>query len=425
MNLLYQLSYSHLPLMLALIGAALLSLFFWAKPFEVLTLLLFLRPIVNITRGVGLPTPLFEVRILWIYSLLIIFFGYQYIAIHKQTTLPKTLLMAYSVFFIWCLFSLTYTSSLFWGIGDFLRLFSSFIYLILFHELIKEKRQMLQVIKMMILSFYLTLPFAIHNLIWKSGFVEKTGLVRILSTFRTPNAYASYLLFITLITFFAILRKEFKAKLLLFFTFLLSTLALVLTWTRTGWIAFFSGFLVFMWLKNKKYVPFIIILTICLLSLPPIYGRFLESFQSTSGRLSSWESRLIIWKGLLKGFKNSPIWGFGLGSRFHVAAKYIGGRGWPHNDYLRLLVELGLIGFLEFSVIIGVFLKLLLPTIKQTRNEFLKDLNILSVAILVAFCINSIATNQLTDVTMLMFLSSLLGITLKANQILINNEAEA
>jgi len=415
-DLLYNLDFIHTFIILAFLVLVFLCIFFWFKPFEAVLAILFLRPLINLSRDVKFSSGALEVKLLWLYTIFVIFLGFQYLLINKKITVPRSLFIPYIVFFTICFISLFYTSNLFWGIGDFFRLLSSFVYFLLFYELIVDKRQAIVAIKAMILSYLLTVPFAIYNLIAKTGFIEHNTLLRIESTFRTPNAYASYLVFISLSALFAFLNKEFKNKLFFLVIFALSFFSLILTWTRTGWIAFCVAFLIFFFLKGKRYliIPSVAILLFCI--IPPARERFLESFQKKEIGMSSWEWRLIVWKNLLKAFVTHPIQGFGLGSRFDVLLKFTKSKNWPHNDYIRLLIELGLVGFFSFCSILLVFFKKMWTYISHP-DPFIRELNILSLSILSGFCVISIATNQLTDVTMLMFVFSLLGLTLKLNQI--------
>ena len=415
-NFIYNLNFIHAFVAVAFIVILFLCIFFWFKPFETTLAMLFLRPLINLARDVKFSIGPLEFKLLWLYTIFLIFLGFQYALINKRITLPQIFLIPFIVFFTICFMSLFYTSDLFWGIGDFFRLFSAFIYFLLFYELLTEKKQAVIAIKVMVLSYLLTLPFAIYNLIAKTGFIEHGSLLRIVSTFSTPNAYASYLVFVSLSALFIILNKEFKDKFLFIVIFILSLASLILTWTRTGWIAFSFAFLIFFSLKDKRYLIISIIVVLLLWSFPPIHERFLESFQKKEIGMSSWHWRLMVWRDLLKAFVTHPIQGFGLGSRFDVFQKIEGSKMWPHNDYIRLLIELGLLGFFSFCSILLVLLKKILNYINHS-DPFIRDLNILSFSILTSFCIISFATNQLTDVTMLMFVFSLLGLTLKLNQV--------
>jgi len=413
------LNFIHIFGAVAVIGALFLCIFFWFKPFETLLAMLFLRPLINLARDVKFSIGQLEFKLLWLYTIFITFVGFQYLLVNKRITLPRIILIPFILFFIICFISLFYTSNLFWGIGDFFRLFSAFIYFLLFYELLVEKKQAIVAIKVMASSYLLTLPFAIHNLIAKTGFIEDNGFIRIVSTFSTPNAFASYLVFVSLSALFIILNKEFKNKFFFIVIFTLSFTSLILTGTRTGWIAFSFAFCIFFYLKDKRYLIIPVVVVLLLGITPPIRERFLESFQKKEIGMTSWEWRLMVWKDLLKAFVTHPIQGFGLGSRFDVFQKIERCKMGPHNDYIRLLIELGLLGFFAFCAILLIFSKRIWGYIKHP-DPFISDLNILSLSLLSGFCVISIATNQLTDVTMLMFVFSLIGLTLKMNQIASN-----
>ena len=95
--------------------------------------------------------------------------------------------------------------------------------------------------------------------------------------------------------------------------------------------------------------------------------------------------RIDIWEKLIKdGLKLRPFVGKGINffSYLHITDKY--GKGWDkaHNDYLQLILELGLIGFVLFS---GFMISRFTMFFKEKRN----NLQICMMACLVAFFISA------------------------------------
>jgi O-antigen ligase len=62
---------------------------------------------------------------------------------------------------------------------------------------------------------------------------------------------------------------------------------------------------------------------------------------------SSWEWRLLNWGLLLEEWKKEPVFGYGLGATTDMVRPLNGpyNNGLPHSDYVRLLVETGVVGF--------------------------------------------------------------------------------
>jgi O-antigen ligase len=118
----------------------------------------------------------------------------------------------------------------------------------------------------------------------------------------------------------------------------------------------------------RRLVPvflFILVLASYLLYLgiTPVIDRFLQTEVSN-------EQRLLAWQGVLSAFKDYPIFGSGLGTFQHIFKIYKP-EGlyllWEHahNDYLELLLELGIVG----SLIIAIFFFFQLKAIFKTPVE--------------------------------------------------------
>ena len=66
---------------------------------------------------------------------------------------------------------------------------------------------------------------------------------------------------------------------------------------------------------------------------------------NTSGRAQVWELMLQSWK-------ESKVFGLGFGSTSKLLTTYFPTIAYPHNDYLKILTEFGVIGILVFLSII-------------------------------------------------------------------------
>jgi O-antigen ligase len=147
-------------------------------------------------------------------------------------------------------------------------------------------------------------------------------------------------------------------------------IALFFTLSRGGIISFFSGLLVFSYvlftkgISKKNLIPivlFILVLTVYLLffGISPIIEKFAQSKGSTA-------ARFLAWQATLSAFRDYPVFGSGFGT-FQYIFKVYQPEGlrlyWAHahNDYLELLLELGIVG----TVIVVIFFVLVLGTIMK------------------------------------------------------------
>ena len=147
-------------------------------------------------------------------------------------------------------------------------------------------------------------------------------------------------------------------------------IALFFTLSRGGIISFFAGLLVFSYvlftkgISKKKLIPivlFVLVLTAYLLffGVSPIIEKFAQSKESSA-------ARFLAWQATLSAFRDYPVFGSGFGT-FQYIFKVYQPEGlrlyWAHahNDYLELLLELGIVG----TVIVVIFFVLVLGTIMK------------------------------------------------------------
>jgi O-antigen ligase len=67
-----------------------------------------------------------------------------------------------------------------------------------------------------------------------------------------------------------------------------------------------------------------------------------------------WQGRQVLWPFALQAIGAAPIWGHGLGASSGVIGQFIPGST-MHNEYLRLLVDMGVIGAGLFAVALLVW----------------------------------------------------------------------
>jgi O-antigen ligase len=124
--------------------------------------------------------------------------------------------------------------------------------------------------------------------------------------------------------------------------------------------------------------------------------------------MNTFQYRLYLWKKAINAFNNKPIAGYGIGSIKNILGIE------SHNDYLRLLVEGGLIGFFLYT---SCFLLLLFSRIRAWVNtdDFRhKTLHSTTIALIISFLVIMIADNIITANTFLWYLFSVIAISCKS-----------
>lgn len=206
------------------------------------------------------------------------------------------------------------------------------------------------------------------------------GVMRPSGFLADPNLAANMIALALLSTIYLILSG--RGRYILIIQFLLGV-GLFLTLSRGALYAFCGASILFFLLLQIKSLSWRItaLKTILVLAAAYIAFTFIEMGQASLADLSigsrpgSWSDRLEMWSSAWEMFVQHPVWGTGLGS---FALRYPALRSinettsvgyFAHNDYLQLLLELGIIGFIAW-----IFVPLLL--VFFACNEYVRSIKL-------------------------------------------------
>lgn len=177
---------------------------------------------------------------------------------------------------------------------------------------------------------------------------------RVFSTLGNPNNYAEFLMLMIPFAFAFFLSQEKTGwKAVSLGAVLLGMVALLLTYSRSGWLAFMVALIVFTALYNWRLLPVLCLIGLLCIPLLPesILNRIL-----TIGNLadSSSSYRIDIWTGSLRMLRDGYwLGGTGLGAEaftsvypsYAVGASRIAPH--THMQFMEILAEMGLIGLIS------------------------------------------------------------------------------
>lgn len=182
---------------------------------------------------------------------------------------------------------------------------------------------------------------------------------RVYSLFGSPNILGSYLAFIVPIAAgLAYYETNRSERWFYALTAFLAAAALLFTYTRGAWVAFFVAILIFTWLVDKRMTLAVIGLTaLGYFFVHSIHARVHEIVSPvylekalTSGRLARWE----------KAFDQmtyNPLFGAGLGRYGGAVASRFFGVIYVDNYYAKTLAETGLLGLFSYLTLVAVYLR--------------------------------------------------------------------
>jgi len=177
---------------------------------------------------------------------------------------------------------------------------------------------------------------------------------RVFSTLGNPNNFAEFLvLFMPFAFAFALNKKKATGKSTYVAGMLLPLVAILLTYSRSGWIALAIAVAIFVALYDKKLIPVFIVVGI--LAIPFIPQNILNRIL-TIGNLEDTSSsyRVDIWTGCLDMLKDYWFTGVGLGTggfaeiypAYGVGESYVAPHS--HMHFMEMLCELGVLGFVSY-----------------------------------------------------------------------------
>ena len=209
------------------------------------------------------------------------------------------------------------------------------------------------------------------------------GNTRANGFFGNPMTLAGYLcLFIPILFVLFLERKTFDIwKGAMGFSFVVCCTALLFNGTRGAWLA--AAVVIFLLLlyylfQKKKLAIFILcgLLIIGIgLSQSPSFVNRVASITDTQNQSNA--ERLLIWDSALHMFEDHPILGVGLGQyKDNYQHKYISPKAkephlsHAHNNFMQMLAESGIVGFVGFLTLIGCFIGYSFKRFWKEKNPY-------------------------------------------------------
>jgi O-antigen ligase len=268
----------------------------------------------------------------------------------------------------------------------------------------------------MCLSFLVPAWVAAIQFFSGTGLVDSTGFHRLFGTAWNPNAFAVYCLFANLLALplvIAAWRSGRPAALAYGSLFVLSAMLAFLTYTRAVWMAMPVGWVVVAWFSGRRTSQRLakagqllgLGVMAVLLLWPLFYSRFADEWEVVSSLTAQQRvdphyatpvlMRFFLWGVAIDMFRAHPLIGNGWGMySLHLPAVSPLPSTWdPHNDYLLLAAETGIVGLVLFLALMAVAFRAF-ATNARTSSGLAQALNIAAAASLVAYLITA-ATNNL------------------------------
>ncbi len=420
--------FASLSILVALFNLSLLS---------VLSVLLFIRPSLDIfgTYSLALLSEMPAINIAGLVAIISIIISILIIYKAKISifSIPLSglfigLFGVYIVFAGLSLYPLT-------SINELIRVFSFLLMYITGYVIIHSQKDLLYMITLFIASSIIPAIVGYIQLFNGAGLYTNPGFEnRIAGTFGHPNVLGYFLLIIIALMVYIYIENIIKKPLykLLFVSYgVLLAILLLATYTRGAWIGLallLAGVSLIRYTKKTLIITAIITPLIAIgaagyiwleqniwydltpLEDIPVIARVVGLFNGDPSDSIIW--RQIMWSDMYDKALTRPWAGFGTGTIEVVVEQVRGvslGALEAHNDYIKILVEMGILGLIAYIVfIVGIVYSLCI------RIQSRKDTLLLIMTFLVlAIYLSSIWDNLLRQTAVMWIFFGLLGMVIK------------
>jgi len=194
-------------------------------------------------------------------------------------------------------------------------------------------------------------------------------LRRINVSFIHSNDFGGYIILVLPLTFcFLCSRLKREQRIFLALNFLLGAYCLFRTSSRSAWLGFLIGLVVYFFFYKKKLSIFMPLAAVLFIIFSPHgFDRIKSLFAPEHNTV--WE-RTELWKGTWEMVKVHPFFGFGINTfsqYFHIfkPKEYLDLR-YTHNSYLQMWSEIGIFGLLAY---LGLIFTILAGTLRGMREK--------------------------------------------------------
>jgi len=390
--------------------------FILIKPLNGLLFLIILRPTLDVfTNKSIISAGNFSLNIASLLAILAIALSFLIILKNLEELKSIPLKFPWLLFILIIFSSLFYSISISTSIAEWIRILSIFSLYILSFILIKNPVDFKKLIYTIIFSVLIPGLVAFHQFFTQTGMtiIDENITNRIFGTFAHPNLLAYYLtLPIALIIFLILSKDKYQLKNnLLYLLFIFSFAILLLTYTRGAWVVFLIVIFTLGIINYKKFLLGAFLgLILLYLVVSPLHTRVNNLFEYNPYSSIQW--RINLWKDSLKFSQKELFAGYGLGTANKVILDNRGekfGSPDPHNDYLKILIENGILGLITYLfIIIALFINLLWGYLKS-NSLFNKNFFLLLIGISLALYTMSFADNVLRNTALQWIFWILLG----------------
>lgn len=289
---------------------------------------------------------------------------------------------------------------------DVMRFATLVVIVLVVNQLLVEERDLRRLLIAIYVSLAIPVLVGAYQALTGTGYHVSGEFARVRGTFDHPNPFAIYLtMMIVMGVALMIQARRTVVRMLLLLTVIGCGVFLVLTYTRSAWIATIAGLLVVALYQGKRLLPIIGLAAIAVaMMVPSVALRFQDLSTETTESGAAGNSlvwRFEYWAQALELSEN-PFVGAGLRT---VRAQTDVGKE-PHNDFIRVYVETGLLGLSAYLWFLGSLVVAAQRSIRRTRRPLERGVAVGFAGCLVALLLLSLVSNVISQLVILWYFLS-------------------
>jgi putative inorganic carbon (hco3(-)) transporter len=297
---------------------------------------------------------------------------------------------------------------------ELMRIATVAVILVVLDRLLQDRRRIRLVLLAVFASALVPVLIGFYQQLTGGGVVLAGGFSRVRWTFLHPNPFASYLTMLLILG--AAVYPHLQRRLhRLGLVALLAACAplLILTYTRGAWIAAGAGLLLVGLIQSRRLVgALIIVVAVVLLAVPSVTGRFADLSQerrpsgapgnSLAWRFGYWEETLAL--------AENPVTGIGL----RMVQANTEAQKQPHNDFLRVYVETGILGLLAYLWLLSALIRTAWRVVVTAPDGLARGLAVAFAGAVVAFITLSLVANVISQLVILWYFAAIAAMAVAA-----------
>lgn len=303
-----------------------------------------------------------------------------------------------------------------------------FVYFIVC-EAVRSRQKLKRFLVILTLSFILVIANSTWQYFYGWDFIrhQPTTKELVRGSFSAPNSLAAWMIAVSpIVVCYQFLQEKKIFCTTAILSYLFFTAILLSTHSRTAWMgAVFSLILFFPYMIgalkeagfriNPAVLVFLTIAVILATAYILSYPAHKNIMRIIRFEAASIKIRASLWKQAVQMIKDAPLIGHGINTYTKIIHRYMTfskGAYYPHNSYLHMIIETGLIGFLAFCAIVVSWYRQLIKAMYKKKDILLVGIGIG----VTSFLMHSFFDNDLYSLSLAVLFWMTLGLGVAAGR---------